>query len=459
SLVLGPQCLHTVAEKLGCLLLLPAHLGERAALLGGQVVLDVQVGAEVAEQEVELAVAVVVGHGDLRADSRSWILAGFQELAVADPIVLLDQGARAFELWPAARANVAVPVDAPVGGAGDDVPAAVAVPVGDDRVGMLAAGHAERLGADLDPLVPGGVGGGGATPLVAAGGGHAGRRAGPGVPAAVRGAVERADQDVQIAVVVPIDQRHPAPERFDPLLLVRDLEDRLATAVLDHGRGGEGPSALAAEEVELPGIIRAGDQVERAVAVEVHELWTGPDTSVDRYLGIFPARTEVHRRGVSRGPAGPQVAIEPEQPAEVADDEVPRAVAVDILDPRTRVPPRGPAVDDPVGGREARRRLEHVGGDPRRLVVRRVVGDFLLSPQRGPDRQDRGRQSGPLKSNHRSLPPHLASEVRASRGVRRLQASRSLADRTSRRSFGQLSEIIPRLATRPGCGDRRPVAL
>src|SRR4051794_39033437 len=38
--------------------------------------------------------------------------------------------------------------DAAVACAGDDVPMAVTVPVGDDGIGMLAAGHAQGLRAD-----------------------------------------------------------------------------------------------------------------------------------------------------------------------------------------------------------------------------------------------------------------------------------------------------------------------
>ena len=46
-----------------------------------------EIGAKVAEQDVELAVAVLVGHGDLRADAGLCVLAGLEQLAVADPLV------------------------------------------------------------------------------------------------------------------------------------------------------------------------------------------------------------------------------------------------------------------------------------------------------------------------------------------------------------------------------------
>src|SRR5262249_30466727 len=152
-------------EEPGCLVLLPAHLGELPVLLGGQIILDVQIRAEITEQQVELAVSVVVGHGDLRADARTRFPTGLQEFAVADPGVLGDQGDRDFESGLAAPADIAVPVHATVTGTGEEIPESVAVPVGDHWVGMLAAGHAERFAADLDPLVAGGVGGPGATPL------------------------------------------------------------------------------------------------------------------------------------------------------------------------------------------------------------------------------------------------------------------------------------------------------
>ena len=179
-----------------------AQLREGPLLLGRQVLPHVKIRAEVAEQDVELAVAVVVGHGDLRADAGLRVLAGLEQLAIADPLVFRDEGDRWLELRTAAPPGVAVPVDAAVGGAGDDVPAPVAVPVDDHGVGMFAAGHAERLGADLDPFVPRRVGG---------------LRAGPLVAPEEDQPVEGADEDVEVAVVVPVDERHPAPERLDRL--------------------------------------------------------------------------------------------------------------------------------------------------------------------------------------------------------------------------------------------------
>ncbi len=216
----------------------PVQLREGPLLLGRQVLPHVEVSAEVAEQDVELAVAVVVGHGDLRADAGLRVLAGLEQLAIAGPLVLRDEGDRWLELGTPAPPGIAVPVDAAVGGAGDDVPESVAVPVGDHGVGMFAAGRTQGLGADLDPFIPGRVGGLRAGPLVAPEEDHS---------------IEGADEDVKIAVIVPVDEGHPAPERLDLVLLVGDLEDRLAAPVLDHFGGRERPAPPAPEQVQAPG--------------------------------------------------------------------------------------------------------------------------------------------------------------------------------------------------------------
>ena len=320
-LELRTEGLHAVADEHRRLVQPAAQVREGPLLLGCQIFPHMKISAEVAEQDVELAVAVVVGHGDLRADAGLRVLAGLEQLAIADPLVFRDEGDRWLELRTAAPPGVAVPVDAAVGGAGDDVPAPVAVPVDDHRVGMFAAGHAQRLGADLDPLVPGRVGGLLARPLVA-----------PEEDQPVVGA----DQDIEVAVVVPVDERRPAPERLDRLLLVGDLEDRLAALVLDHLGGRERPVPPAPEQVQGAGVIRARDQVEGAVAVEVHQLWTGADASVDRHLRVDTARLEVDRRRVSRLPVRALVAVEAEQPAEVADDQVARGRRRRCPRPRAR---------------------------------------------------------------------------------------------------------------------------
>src|SRR5262249_22476813 len=136
------------------------------------------------------------------------------------------------------------------------------------------------------------------------------------------------------------------------------FEDGPAGAVADHLTGGELPLAQAAEQVQLARVIRAGNEVQDAVAVEVHELRTGADASVNGNLGIDAAGLEVHRLGVPRLLVGAPVAVHAEQAAKVADDKVPDAVAVDVHDPGTGVPPGLAAVDQAVRRFEAQGRVE-----------------------------------------------------------------------------------------------------
>src|SRR5439155_7177061 len=156
--------------------------------------------------------------------------------------------------------------------------------------------------ADHDPFIFVGINGLSARSLVAAEKHHP---------------VERADQDVELAPVLPIDHRHPTAERFDVVFLIRDFEDRLAGLVSDNFPDVELTFAQTAEEIELPRIVGAGDQVEDAVAVEIHELWTGADASVNRHFGINAAGLEVDRLGIAWLLVGAFVAVEAEQATEV----------------------------------------------------------------------------------------------------------------------------------------------
>ena len=124
--------------------------------------------------------------------------------------------------------------------------------------------------------------------------------------------LEGADEDIEVAVVVPVDEGHPGPERLDRVLLIGDLEDRPAGPVIDRSAGRECPMPSAPEEVQRTRVIRARDEVEDAVAVEVHKLWTGPDASVDRHDRIGPSRLEVDRRRVARLAVRALVAVEVE---------------------------------------------------------------------------------------------------------------------------------------------------
>ena len=73
------------------LILLFLYFFKFTSILSGQVLLDVQVGTEIAEQYIELSVAVVVGHGNLRADAGLGVLAGFKDFAIADARPMWDR--------------------------------------------------------------------------------------------------------------------------------------------------------------------------------------------------------------------------------------------------------------------------------------------------------------------------------------------------------------------------------
>src|SRR5262249_3864702 len=109
--------------------------------------------------------------------------------------------------------------------------------------------------------------------------------------------------------------------------------------VLDDLAGGELAVAEAAEEIDFARIVRAGDEVELAVPIEVHELWTGADTSVNGDLGINAAGLKVDGLGVTRLFIGSQVLLEAEIAAEIAPNEVQDPVAVYIRHPRSAVAP------------------------------------------------------------------------------------------------------------------------
>src|SRR5262249_27675830 len=122
--------------------------------------------------------------------------------------------------------------------------------------------------------------------------------------------------------------------------LIRHFDDRLAGSVTDDIAGCESPLSQASEQIELARIVGAGDEVEDAVAIEVHELGTRADASVDPNLGIDAAGLKIDGFRVPRLAVGADVPIEPEQTAEVSHDQVVDAVAVDVSDPRPRMAPR-----------------------------------------------------------------------------------------------------------------------
>ena len=84
-----------------------------------------------------------------------------------------------------------------------------------------------------------------------------------------------------------------------------DVDD-LAVLVLQHRRGREGPARPAAEEEDLarPG---AGEEVDVAVAVEVHQLWTEADASARRDAAVLRAVLELHARPPASGALVPSL--------------------------------------------------------------------------------------------------------------------------------------------------------
>jgi hypothetical protein len=292
-----------------------------------------EVGAEIADEQVELAVVVVIDHVDLRADARPRLLIGVEELRIAEPPMPPEELHGRGELRAPGLPDVPEPVDRPGGRAGEDVPAPVAVPVGDDRRAVALR--------DLDRLAPRLYDG------VARG--ERRRPARPFVDPQVQGAVEPAEEEVEVPVSVPVDHRRPAPERLDRDLLVGLSQHGLARPVRDRLPGLELSATLPAEEIDLAGVVRAADQVIDAVRVEVHELWTGADASVDGHLGLDAPGLEHLARGKLRLAVRPDVAIEAEQPAEIADEQVASAVSVHVMEAGAGVGPVRAGIDDRVG--------------------------------------------------------------------------------------------------------------
>src|ERR1700730_1683542 len=103
-----------------------------------------QVRAEIAYQQIELSIAVVINDGYLRPNARPRLLAHIKQLAVANSLVLGNQSDGCGKARLFLRADVAIPIDASVRAAGDNVPKAIAVPVHDHRIGVFAPRHARK---------------------------------------------------------------------------------------------------------------------------------------------------------------------------------------------------------------------------------------------------------------------------------------------------------------------------
>jgi len=65
-------------------------------------------------------------------------------------------------------------------------------------------------------------------------------------------------------------------------------------------------------------------------------------------FGVHPASLQIDRRSISRLLVGPFVAIEAKQAAEIADNQIATAVAIDIFYPGSAVTPGRAAIDHAV---------------------------------------------------------------------------------------------------------------
>src|SRR5262245_22213801 len=108
--------------------------------------------------------------------------------------------------------------------------------------------------------------------------------------------------------------------------------DLNAIAVLDLFRGREFAAGAAAEEEQLTGP-GAGKDIFVSVAVEVHQLWTEPDTSASGDAAVVGPVFEFDTSGEADLFGGAFVAIDPEDAvAELADEQIRHAVEVEIAD-------------------------------------------------------------------------------------------------------------------------------
>src|SRR4030095_16572526 len=118
---------------------------------------------------------------------------------------------------------------------------------------------------------------------------------------------------------------------------VRMVHQRNVVAIHEHRSLGVLALAQSAEEVEITGVVGAADHVEDAVAVEVHQLGTGGDASVDGRLRLFTAGAQLALRRENRACIRTPVREEPEETWKVADEQVAHTVAIDVFEPGTGV--------------------------------------------------------------------------------------------------------------------------
>src|SRR5262249_37235336 len=131
--------------------------------------------------------------------------------------------------------------------------------------------------------------------------------------------------------------------------------ERQAVLALDLHGGQELAGGGSAEEEDFAGP-GAGDDVLVAVAVEVHQLGTKADASARGDAAVRFAGLELDAGSIAGSTVGADILVDPQDAfAELADEEIELAVAVDVGQKRSGVADGG--VDRFAVGLEANRRL------------------------------------------------------------------------------------------------------
>ena len=130
-----------------------------------------------------------------------------------------------------------------------------------------------------------------------------------------------AHDQVAVAIVIPVagECRCGVPD-----------VDRLARSIANRSSGSEFTFAQAAKPVDLarPG---AGEDVERAVMIQIHQLWSEPDASPRRDGADRTARLEPLVALEPRTRLRAQISVDPQAPVvELAHEQVLDAVAINI---------------------------------------------------------------------------------------------------------------------------------
>src|SRR5262245_36534974 len=287
----------------------------------------------VPHDEVELPVPVHVGDPDPGRPGRAGEVTLVEGLAVRDLPARLDQRPEFAQFRGLALAGLVLrPVDAAVAGAAQQVQVPVAVPVDDERVAVVAL-DPQRRAAGRDQL-------------------GLGRELALALPLEpVERAGEVAHDQVEVAVAVPVDGEGPRADLLGQFFFPRRGDDEgLAVGPLQDLGLAERAVGFAVEDLEqarhvlVHAGVRAGEDVEVAVAVDVHELWSRGRASPNaRHFGVLTLRLQpgaLDELHPAQALADLDLAL-----VELADEEVRLAVAVDV----------GPAGRRVAGGLDADR--------------------------------------------------------------------------------------------------------